>query len=359
MNPYKTLLSVSLCLFGLSLGAYETGYVFHFNVDENLDGSDEPIVDSNWNLHYGPTAQDGGQAANNGSGDGSIVSGLSEGSTGGIPKPLDQFSNNDRGFIFGSGVGDATTGFAPQAMFFWTTNLTAVNTIQGAKASGSVQTDWGTPVYPPTQPMVTLALGNLVSISAQTKPRNTALVYRIAIQIAGTWYVDAAGFSATSTSPFETYALDISSASLYPLPFTPGSDLDTDVTDNGSVTVASLDPALPVTGYGMYVDTGSAKGSQNNTGTWARMDAYYINAPAPVGPPIESIAVGGGSFTINADTAIGLSYQLLRDTDLQGSYSTTVGPVLSGTGDIIPLEDPDYGTLGAEKVFYKVDVELE
>jgi hypothetical protein len=339
--------------------AYETGYVFQFNVDENMAGSDEPIVDANWNLHYGPTAQDGGQAANTGSGDGTIVAGISEGSTGGIAKPLDQFSNNDRGFIFGSGVGDATTGFAPQALFFWTTNLASVSSIQGSKGSATIQSDWATPAFPATQSMSELTLGGILEISAQTRPRNNALVYRIAIQVDGTWYVDAVGFTNTTTSAFETYTFDLSGASLYALTFTASVELDTDVTDNLPVPVASLNPSSPITGYGMYVDTGNARGSGNDTGTWARFDAFYINAPTPVGPPVEAIGVGGGSFTIDADSAQGLVYQLLRDTDLQGAFSTNVGSPVSGTGGTIVLEDPDYGTLGTDKVFYKIDVGLE
>jgi hypothetical protein len=359
-NMKKYLIPLLLTgLFIPGLQAYETGYVFQFNVDENLAGSDEPIVDANWNLHYGPTALDGGQAANTGSGDGSIVAGISEGGTGSIPKPLQQFSNNDRGFMFGSGVGDATTGFAPQALFFWTTNTTAVNVVQGAKGSGTIQSDWATPAFPPTAPLNTLTLADIIELSVQTLPRNVAMVYRFAFQIEGAWYVDAVGHTNATRSAWETYSMPIDGASVYPLAFTPLTELDIEVTDGIAVTVASLNQSAPITGYGIYVDTGDAKGSGNDTGTWCRSDAFYINAPAPVAPPIQAIGVGGGSFTIDADTATGLSYQLVRDTDLQGTFSTTVGSPVSGTGGTVVLEDPDYGSLGEDKVFYKIDTQLE
>lgn len=356
---YKTSYLFTLLTVGtLSLRAYEPGYVWQFNLDENLPGSDEPIVDTNWNLHYGPTAIDGGQAANTGAGDGSIVSGNSEGSTGGIAKPLQELSNNDRGFMFGSGVGDSTTGFAPQAMFFWTTNLNVVNFEQGAKGSGTVETDWMAPAYPARIALDTVRIGDMAGLSVQTLPRNTALVYRIAIRLGTTWYVDAAGHTNATRTAWETYSMDFQSGSLYELPFTAGSALDLDVTDNTLVSVASLDPAAVITGYGIYVDTGDAKGSSNDTGSWARFDAFYIDALASA-PPVVVNAPSGGSITVDVDSAAGRSYQLIRDTTLPGTFPTSIGTPASGTGGIVTLTDPDYGTLGSDKVFYRVEPSLE
>lgn len=340
------VLFASLCC----VNAYETGYVWHFNLDENLPGSEVPISDVNWNLAYGPTAI-------NGIGDANIISGNSEGGTI-TPLPLDSFDNR-RGFMFASGAGDSVTGFAPQAFLFWTTNLNTVSVKQGEKASGTWETDWMTPAFPASNPLDGLTVGDIRGLSIITLPRNVAMFYRIAVRIDSTWYVDAAGHANATRTAWENYQMDFQSASLYELPFTAGVELDIDVSDNTLVTVASLDPAALVTAFGVYVDTGEFKGSGYDTGTWARFDAFYIDAPTEVAPPVKAIGVGGGSFSVEIDTATGLSYQLVRDTDLQGSFSTTVGAPSSGTGGNITLEDPDYGTVGSDKVFYKIDATLE
>jgi hypothetical protein len=354
----KKALSLLIALAAVgSLHAFESGYVFHFNVDENLAAAEEPIVSANWNLHYGPSASDGGQAANTGSGDGMIVAGLSEGGTGSPTVPLQEFRNNDRGFIFGSGVGDATTGFAPQALFFWTTNVNSVSVLQGAKGSGTVQTDWATPSFPETEALSSLTVGDLIELSIRTLPRNVAMVYRIAFQTDGVWYVDATGHTNATRSVWEVYTMSAPGASVYPLPFTAGVELDVEVTDNTPVTVASLDQNAVVTGYGIYVDTGDAQGSGNDTGTWCRTDFFYIKAP--VAPPVETIAVGGGSFSVDVDTMTGVSYQLYRDTTLLGTFPTAAGSAVSGTGSTETLTDPDYGTAGSDKVFYKIEASVE
>ncbi|MGC9452020.1 MAG: PEP-CTERM sorting domain-containing protein [Oceanipulchritudo sp.] len=282
-----TLLVLSI----LGLQAYGWEYVWHFNLDENLAGTEVPISpDTNWNLSYSATALNGGLAANTGSGDGFIVSGNSEGSTGGIAKPLPDFTNNDRGFIFGSGAGDSTTGYAPQALFFWTSHLTTVNVVQGAKGSGTVETDW---MSPDSNPLSAVTLGQISELFVQTLPRNLALVYRLAFEVDGTWYVDATGHTNSAFS-WENYSMTMAGSSVYPLPFTPGVEMDIEVTDNTLLALSSLDQEALVTGYGLYVDTGDAKGTSNNTGSWARADAFYINAVPE--PATFALLLGAGAF---------------------------------------------------------------
>lgn len=357
----KSILTTCIPAFlalGISLSAAPIGYVFHFNVDENMVGSDEPIQDSNWNLAYGASATDASTASNNGSGDGFIVSGLSEGGTGDPVVPLTEFRNNDRGFIFGSGAGDSSTGFAPGALFFWRTDLTTVNVLQGAKGSGTVQSDWATPDDPPALALDAVTLGDLIQLSILARPRNDALPYRFALRIGSDWYVHAEGFQVVG-SGWHEYSLDVQNANLYPLPFNPGVNLDLDVTDNGLVTAASLDPDAPVTGYGIYVDTDSFAGTADS---WARADVFYVEADAPVvdvPPVITGIGVSGNEVSVTFETVTGLSYTLRRGTDLSGNFPTTIDVPVSGDGSEKTITDSDYTTSGSDKVFYQVESQID
>lgn len=346
----KHILTLTALLMGFVVAqASDIDYVFHFNVDENLAGEEEPIPSGNWNLHYGPTATDG-------IGDANIVSGLSQGGTGNPVVPLPDLRNNDRGFIFASGAGDSTTGFAPEALFFWRTDLTTSSLLQGGKASGGVQVDWAVAVTPPEKALADLTLGDLLELSINARPRNDATDYRLALRLGTDWYVDAAGFNTVGPG-WQNYAMSVPGASLYPLPFTPGTELDVEVTDNTAVTVASLDPDLAVTGYGIYADTNGFKGTSNNTGSWTRADVLHIRAIAR--PKVRDVAKTGTTFDAVVDSASGVKYTLVRDTVPNGTYTTAVDGPVSGDDTEKTLTDPDTSTAGSDTIFYKVTGEIE
>jgi len=265
ITPKIALATSGLLAMAAGLSAQNLLYSYHFNLDENLSGQEVPILDTGWDFFYGANGTSG-------HGDSNLVSGNSQGSTGG-PKFDIEFQNNDRGFMFASGA----NGFAPGGFLFTMTDLTTTNVLQGAKASGTVQTNWNSPFASPPIAFADQTIGGLVSLNSVVLPRNTTIEYHFAFQANGTWYVDPVGI--TNVSSWSGYNWSLSGSDVVELPFTAGVSLDLDLSDNPLIPVASLDQNATVTGYGMFVDTNGLIGTSDS---WARMDAFVVEAiPEP------------------------------------------------------------------------------
>lgn len=263
-NPFIRQFAATLAvvLSAGSLSAQDV-YSWHFNLDENLPGADEPILDTGWDFYYGASGTLG-------HGDPNLVSGNSEGSTGGVKFNTD-FENNDRGFMFASGA----SGFAPGGFLFTSTDLATTDSLLGQKASGTVQDMWNAPTG--ATAFSSKTIGDLISMNAVVLPRNSTISYHFAFQANGNWYVDPVG--TTGVTSWSAYNWSLSGADVVELPFAPGVSMDLDLTDNPPIPIASLSQGATVTGYGMFVDTDALVGTSDS---WARMDAYVVEAvPEP------------------------------------------------------------------------------
>lgn len=252
-----------------------------------------------------------------------------------------------RGFIFFTGVSD----YAPQAFFLYRTNLSTASGIQGAKGSQTTQSDFTTPFSPPEKALNDLTLGDIIEIVFYGNPRNTSTRYHLALQIDNQWYVDtnpSSGFTS-----WTQIRVPLKGATFAELPFTAGSELDVDVSDNPPVSLDDFPSDTVITGYGVYMFTGPLTGESDS---WCRVDGFEIRALGT--PRVTTMASAADSVSVNIDSADGAAYSLLSDTDLNGTFSEQVTTV-SGDGSEITLSDPAFPPTGSDKAFYKIKAEIE
>jgi hypothetical protein len=278
IRPLSIATAVSL-FSALGLSA-QLNYSWHFNLDENLPGAENPIADTGWDFYYGSNATVGSYT------DPNLRSGNSEGATSGA-KFDTTFENGNRGFMFASGA----PGFTPGGFLFTSTDLATTDVIQGGKTSGTIQDTWNAPSIASTYPLATRTVGDLISINAVVNPRNAATRYHFAFQADGNWYVDSVGFSGVTS--WTAYNWTPAGSTVIELPFIAGSSLDLDLSDNVGLSFAALDQSAAITGYGMYVDTDSLTGTSDS---WARMDALVVEAvpePSSYAMIAGLVALGG------------------------------------------------------------------
>lgn len=166
---------------------------------------------------------------------------------------------------------------------------------------------------------------------------------RAALRFGGQWYAtDAHTITATDTSDFQAFLIDVAEAAWYPVAFTPGGEFAVG-TDGGTLDALGADGDL--SGIGMVA---TSTGSQRTGSQW-RVDDVEVRAvassltPSILAQP-QSLAVPLGDtavFSVTAAADEPVVYQWRKDGEpITGADSSTlvienVAPVDEGAYDVV------------------------
>jgi hypothetical protein len=141
-------------------------------------------------------------------------------------------------------------------------------------------------------------LAELTGLSVYTRSGSTATVMRFAVQTGGVWYASATSFTQSDLAVFEQKTINPVSENWIPNVGTPGTSLDTDLSDNG--TPAPLDGASVITGYGWYADTDALTGADARV----RIDSFVISSSAsgPVAVPTSIVVTPAAAQVASSGT---------------------------------------------------------
>lgn len=276
----KSLLTIALSVVAVASMPASTTFYQYF-IHEGFP--DRPSQDAAWNVYYSDDADLAPFVATRVAPPGPDIdafSAISEG-TGGNNGLYP--SAQDAGFLFFSGTGDASTGFAPQAFHANTTRLTTTNRSQAEGIRSTPEPNWWT--QSATWNLANIPFANLREIGMTLNPRNTNLFFNATVNVDGVWYVTADAI----LSPPDFIGIawgeaewDVQSSDWKVLAFEPGVTLDIDLSDDPIISSSEI--SGQVKGFGLYVDTDdyAGTGSPQSESSWVRVGAYRVEAvPEP------------------------------------------------------------------------------
>jgi hypothetical protein len=264
-RPISRLLAAFGILWLLASATHaQTTFSFHFN----NSGSDNNSSIHNWSTSVGAAGTIANTIA-----DGSAIS--SGNGLAAIPG-----ESSLKGFAFYVPATDS----APGASLIHTTSLASSNTFQG------VQNQW---FRSGSGELTDATVADLTGLRIHTRAQDTTAEMRFAILVDGAWYASESTFSQSSNANWELKSVAPNAINWISGIGTPGSDLDTDLSDNPSAPLAG---AGTVTGFGIYTDTGTTLG----TSARVRIDTYQVVSTLNGAPPVPtSIVVSPSSVTLN------------------------------------------------------------
>lgn len=291
----------AFCMLATTTQA-DTTFSFHFN----NSGSDNNSAIHNWATSVGAS----GAIVN------TLSSGVGSGVSNGNALPAITGESSLKGFAFYV----PATGVAPGASMLYTTTTVATDAFQ------STQNHWFRSSG--TGDLTGATVADITELKVHTRTQDTSTTMRFAILVDGNWYASTSTFTQTSNSAWELQSVSPNSINWISNIGTPGSDLDTDLSDNPT---APLSGTGVVTGYGIYADTGVTSGSNARV----RLDSYQVLTTLSGAPPTPtSIVVTPASVALNPlgsqQFAAVLNDQYGAPIDPQPAFSWSV----SGGGSI-------------------------
>ncbi len=187
----------------------------------------------------------------------SSVAGVSQGNT--TPAvPVIAGASTSGGFLFHV----PASGVAPEALMLYRDTLGTLDAFQDQP-----QGSWH-PAGNASLTGLTLAATERLSVFASC-PSTTAEL-RFAIKVGGQWFASDTSMAPATANAWTPFSINPATENWIPGLGTPGSVLDTDLSDNG--VAAPLPGTSVISGYGVYAFTGEAAGNDARV----RIDSYQI-----------------------------------------------------------------------------------
>jgi hypothetical protein len=267
IKPNATTLTLFTCLLAAINTAWaDTVFSAFFNNGSGSSGDKNSSV-YNWTSAIGSNG-----ALDNTLADAPAQVGVSQGTTFGVPLLSGQSTSS--GFLF------ALPDAAPGAVLLHTTLLGTSDVFQNEP-----QENW---FRDGSDSLAGLKVGNITRLSVYTRAATASTRMRFALCIGADWYVSTASFSQENLTEFEQHMLTglTQPDAWHSGIFNSGTFLDSDASDNPTVTLAEEDV---VTGYGWYAETGV----QGDDSARVRIDSFQITATDPLNPPGAIVALAG------------------------------------------------------------------